>query len=141
MNRLPAPHPTTNKIMLSHCFFSPSSDDVQFCGYTVPHPAESKMLFRIQSHGTPALEILKRGLKDLEKVCDHTINLFQKNVNEFNKTWNLFLFLFGYEGTGDSNLKLQHSYCNCYKVEFKSYVLCLMSCSRSMTMPESREAA
>ncbi|XP_026333615.1 probable DNA-directed RNA polymerases I and III subunit RPAC2 [Hyposmocoma kahamanoa] len=63
-----------------------SYDDVQFCGYTVPHPAESKMLFRIQSQGTPALEILKRGLKDLEKVCDHTINLFEKNVKEFNKT-------------------------------------------------------
>lgn len=77
----------------SQLFFSPSSDDVQFCGYTVPHPAESKMLFRIQSHGTPALEILKRGLKDLEKLCDHTIKLFDKNVREFNKTWTFVFFL------------------------------------------------
>lgn len=62
------------------------SEDVDFCGYTVPHPAESKMHFRIQTRETPALEILKRGLKDLEKVCDHTIDLFQKEVKDFSKT-------------------------------------------------------
>ncbi|XP_013161782.1 PREDICTED: DNA-directed RNA polymerases I and III subunit RPAC2 [Papilio xuthus] len=61
-------------------------DDVDFCGYTVPHPAESKMHFRIQTKETPALEVLKRGLKDLQKVCDHTIDLFEKEVKEFNKT-------------------------------------------------------
>ncbi|PZC76767.1 hypothetical protein B5X24_HaOG204155 [Helicoverpa armigera] len=61
-------------------------EDVEFCGYTVPHPAESKMHFRIQAHETPALEILKRGLKDLEKVCDHTIDLFEKEVNDFGKS-------------------------------------------------------
>ncbi|XP_004927970.1 probable DNA-directed RNA polymerases I and III subunit RPAC2 [Bombyx mandarina] len=60
-------------------------DDVEFCGYTVPHPAESKMHFRIQARETPALEVLKRGLKDLEMVCDHTINLFDKEVKRFNK--------------------------------------------------------
>ncbi|KOB66854.1 putative DNA-directed RNA polymerases I and III subunit RPAC2, partial [Operophtera brumata] len=61
-------------------------DDVEFCGYTVPHPAESKMHFRIQAQETPALEILKRGLRDLEKVCDHTIDLFEKEVKEFCNT-------------------------------------------------------
>lgn len=62
------------------------SEDVQFCGYTVPHPAEDKMHFRIQTQETPALEVLKRGLADLEKVCDHTINLFESEVKVFNKT-------------------------------------------------------
>lgn len=62
------------------------SEDVEFCGYTVPHPAESKMHFRIQSRETPALEILKRGLKDLEKVCNHTMDLFEKEVKDFSKT-------------------------------------------------------
>lgn len=66
-------------------FFSFSSPDVVFCGYTIPHPAEDQMLFRIQSRETPALEVLKRGLKDLEKVCDHTINLFEKEVKDFSK--------------------------------------------------------
>ncbi|XP_047989674.1 probable DNA-directed RNA polymerases I and III subunit RPAC2 isoform X2 [Leguminivora glycinivorella] len=61
-------------------------EDVQFCGYTVPHPAEAKMHFRIQAHETAALEILKRGIKDLEKVCDHTINLFESEVKEYCKT-------------------------------------------------------
>ncbi|KAJ0179191.1 hypothetical protein K1T71_004903 [Dendrolimus kikuchii] len=65
-------------------------EDVDFCGYTVPHPAEAKMLFRIQTKETPALDILKRGLKDLEKVCDHTIDVFEKEVKEFNKGYNLF---------------------------------------------------
>ncbi|CAH0668851.1 unnamed protein product [Spodoptera exigua] len=60
-------------------------EDVDFCGYTVPHPAENKMHFRIQAKETPALEILKRGLTDLEKVCEHTIDLFEKEVKEFNK--------------------------------------------------------
>ncbi|XP_059060175.1 probable DNA-directed RNA polymerases I and III subunit RPAC2 [Achroia grisella] len=58
-------------------------EDVQFCGYTVPHPAESKMHFRIQAKETPALEILKRGLADLEKVCDHTLELFEQEVKEY----------------------------------------------------------
>ncbi|XP_013190110.1 probable DNA-directed RNA polymerases I and III subunit RPAC2 [Amyelois transitella] len=61
-------------------------EDVQFCGYTVPHPAEAKMHFRIQSKNTPALEILKRGLKDLEKLCTHTIDLFENKVKEFHKS-------------------------------------------------------
>ncbi|CAK1551622.1 unnamed protein product [Leptosia nina] len=61
-------------------------EDVQFCGYTLPHPAESKIHFRIQTHETPALEVLKRGLHDLQKLCNHTLNLFEKEVKEFNKT-------------------------------------------------------
>lgn len=48
------------------------------------------MHFRIQTKETPALEVLKRGLKDLEKVCDHTIDLFEKEVKEFCKSYNLF---------------------------------------------------
>ncbi|KAG7306833.1 hypothetical protein JYU34_008279 [Plutella xylostella] len=61
-------------------------DDVEFCGYTVPHPAEDKMHFRIQTFETPALEVLKRGLTDLEKVCEHTMELFKTEVAAFNKT-------------------------------------------------------
>ncbi|VVC99717.1 unnamed protein product [Leptidea sinapis] len=61
-------------------------EDVQFCGYTVPHPAESKIHFRIQTEETPALEILKRGLNDLKRVCEHTMDLYETKVKEFNKT-------------------------------------------------------
>ena len=35
---------------LSNCyiFFSP---DVEFCGYSIPHPSENKINFRIQTRG------------------------------------------------------------------------------------------
>lgn len=52
--------------------------DVQFCGYTVPHPAESIMHLRIQaSKNVKAIDVLRRGLDDLEKVCDYTITTFE----------------------------------------------------------------
>lgn len=56
------------------------SPDVQFCGYTVPHPAESKMHFRIQMHKGRAVDALKSGLQDLVKVCDHTLDTFNSEM-------------------------------------------------------------
>ncbi|CAG2067877.1 unnamed protein product [Timema podura] len=53
--------------------------EVLFCGYTVPHPAEANMHFRIQTSGVRAVDVLRRGIEDLEKLCDHTINTFQVN--------------------------------------------------------------
>lgn len=41
---------------------------VEFCGYTVPHPMERKIHVRIQTNGTPALEVLQQALKDLKKL-------------------------------------------------------------------------
>ncbi|XP_050300425.1 probable DNA-directed RNA polymerases I and III subunit RPAC2 [Anthonomus grandis grandis] len=60
-----------------------SYPDVQFCGYTVPHPAENKMHFRIQMYQGKAIEALKRGLEDLVKVCDVTLDKFDKEFNNF----------------------------------------------------------
>ena len=55
------------------------SPDVVFCGYTVPHPAEQKMHFRIQAtEETKAIEVLRRGLKDLFQICDHTLATFEE---------------------------------------------------------------
>lgn len=49
-----------------------------FCGYTVPHPAEQKMHFRIQANpDTKAIDVLRRGLKDLLNICDHTLETFE----------------------------------------------------------------
>lgn len=61
----------------------PFSNDVQFCGYTVPHPAESKMHFRIQMHEGRAVDALKRGLEDLVKVCDYTVEIFNEEMLAF----------------------------------------------------------
>lgn len=48
--------------------------EVEFCGYTVPHPQEDKIHFRIQAHGDiKAIDILRRGLTDLEFICDQVL--------------------------------------------------------------------
>jgi len=45
--------------------------DVEFCGYSIPHPAENKMNFRIQTYDdNPAIDILLKGLDDLMDLCD-----------------------------------------------------------------------
>lgn len=60
--------------------------EVVFCGYTVPHPAEAKMHFRIQTNGPRAVDILRRGLEDLSKVCDHTTTVFQEKMAAYKAT-------------------------------------------------------
>ncbi|XP_008292912.1 DNA-directed RNA polymerases I and III subunit RPAC2 [Stegastes partitus] len=58
--------------------------DVEFCGYTITHPSESKINFRIQTRGgVPATEPLRRGLNELNDVCQHVLNTFQAKVNKF----------------------------------------------------------
>lgn len=57
---------------------------VQFCGYSMPHPAEDKMLLRIQTvEGYSAPEALKQGLHDLKQMCQITRKTFQEAVEEF----------------------------------------------------------
>ncbi|KAH8400501.1 hypothetical protein KR222_002154, partial [Zaprionus bogoriensis] len=58
--------------------------EVDFCGYTIPHPTEQKLHFRIQSHRERAIDLLKRGLEDLEDLCSHTIETFESEFNNFN---------------------------------------------------------
>ncbi|XP_054268302.1 probable DNA-directed RNA polymerases I and III subunit RPAC2 [Macrosteles quadrilineatus] len=58
-------------------------EDVLFCGYTVPHPAEQKMHLRIQTNGPPAIQILQRGLQDLEKKCDQVAANFKTARREY----------------------------------------------------------
>lgn len=42
------------------------------------------MHFRIQAQkNVRAIDLLRRGLEDLEKVCDHTLDVFQTSVQEF----------------------------------------------------------
>lgn len=61
-------------------------DDVLFCGYTVPHPSESVMHFRIQAgKNAKAIDILRRGLEDLVHVCDHTLDQFTGALNEYDQ--------------------------------------------------------
>uniref|UniRef100_A0A672HQH4 DNA-directed RNA polymerases I and III subunit RPAC2 n=1 Tax=Salarias fasciatus TaxID=181472 RepID=A0A672HQH4_SALFA len=58
--------------------------DVDFCGYTITHPSESKINFRIQTRGgIPATEPLRRGLNELTDVCQHVLNTFQVDLSIF----------------------------------------------------------
>ncbi|KAL3267269.1 hypothetical protein HHI36_011402 [Cryptolaemus montrouzieri] len=60
-----------------------SNPNVQFCGYTVPHPSEAKMHFRIQMQKGRAIDALKKGLEDLVKMCDHTLSVFDEEMLSF----------------------------------------------------------
>ncbi|XP_071087882.1 DNA-directed RNA polymerases I and III subunit RPAC2-like isoform X1 [Haliotis cracherodii] len=62
------------------------SADVQFCGYSIPHPSETKINFRIQTNGKPATEVLKKGLEDLKKLCQHVQKTFEHSMLEYKES-------------------------------------------------------
>lgn len=56
---------------------SDCSPEVEFCGYSIPHPSEPKMNIRIQTYeredgkkGMTAFEALEKGFEDLADLCD-----------------------------------------------------------------------
>ncbi|VDO54783.1 unnamed protein product [Onchocerca flexuosa] len=43
--------------------------DVEFCGYNVPHPLEDKILIRLQTKpGVVAADVLMKGFEELECI-------------------------------------------------------------------------
>ncbi|QPH01988.1 hypothetical protein C2857_006193 [Epichloe festucae Fl1] len=58
--------------------------DVEFCAYTIPHPSEPKMNFRIQTYDGAAVDVLKKGLHDLQDVCDVVADEFWTKRQAFN---------------------------------------------------------
>ncbi|KAL4999053.1 DNA-directed RNA polymerase I and III 14 KDA polypeptide [Aspergillus recurvatus] len=58
--------------------------EVEFCGYTIPHPSESKMNIRIQTYdSTTAVEALEKGLDTLMDLCDVVTDKFTAARDEF----------------------------------------------------------
>ncbi|KAG7808653.1 hypothetical protein KL921_003735 [Ogataea angusta] len=56
--------------------------EVEFCGYSIPHPAESKMNIRIQTYGgMSAVEALHKGLDDLVDLCTHVEDVFGEKIS------------------------------------------------------------
>ena len=53
------------------------NENVTFCGYSIPHPAEDQMSLRIQTNGVPAQDVLRKGLQDLKEICKITKNKFE----------------------------------------------------------------
>ncbi|WPH02053.1 DNA-directed RNA polymerases I and III subunit RPAC2 [Acrodontium crateriforme] len=59
--------------------------DVEFCGYSIPHPSEATMNLRIQTwDGVSALEVLRKGLNDLADLCDVVEDTFTVSRDKFN---------------------------------------------------------
>ncbi|MCJ1361524.1 RNA polymerase subunit AC19 [Acarospora aff. strigata] len=51
--------------------------EVEFCGYSIPHPSEAKMNVRIQTYdGTTAYDALEKGFDDLMDLCDAVADKF-----------------------------------------------------------------
>ncbi|KAG5518032.1 hypothetical protein PMAC_003218 [Pneumocystis sp. 'macacae'] len=56
--------------------------DVEFCGYSIPHPSEPKLNFRIQTYrNVSAVDVFLKGLDDLMALCDHVADTFEKKLN------------------------------------------------------------
>lgn len=57
--------------------------NVEFCGYSIPHPSEAKMNVRIQTYeGTTAFDALERGFDDLMDLCDVVVDKFTMARNQ-----------------------------------------------------------
>ncbi|KAG0673246.1 DNA-directed RNA polymerases I and III subunit RPAC2 [Kluyveromyces marxianus] len=57
--------------------------EVEFCGYSIPHPSENFLHIRIQTYGKmTAVEALHKGLADLMDLCDAVEDRFTQRVRE-----------------------------------------------------------
>jgi DNA-directed RNA polymerase I and III subunit RPAC2 len=62
---------------------------VEFCGYTIPHPSETKMNLRVQTWedtGVTAFDALRKGLEDLMEACDVITEKFTQARDEFDES-------------------------------------------------------
>ncbi|KAJ2520789.1 RNA polymerase subunit AC19 [Coemansia sp. BCRC 34490] len=56
---------------------------VDFCGYSIPHPSEAKTNLRIQTtDGSNAVDAMDKGLDDLRSVCQIIKGKFQQRLAE-----------------------------------------------------------
>mmetsp|Transcript_25907 Transcript_25907/g.40558 ORF Transcript_25907/g.40558 Transcript_25907/m.40558 type:complete len:118 (+) Transcript_25907:92-445(+) len=60
-----------------------NNPNVTFCGYSVPHPLESKMHLHIQTKEIAAAEALKEALKGLMVMCDHVNETFEASEDTY----------------------------------------------------------
>ncbi|GAB7343806.1 hypothetical protein MBLNU457_1777t1 [Dothideomycetes sp. NU457] len=61
--------------------------DVEFCGYSIPHPSEARMNLRIQTFDeVSAYDVLEKGLNDLSDLCDVVVDKFTVSRDEYNAT-------------------------------------------------------
>ncbi|XP_067139335.1 uncharacterized protein Polr1D [Centruroides vittatus] len=56
--------------------------EIKFCGYAVPHPSENKINLRIQTYGSSATDQFRKGLEDLNQLCEILLEKFQNITPE-----------------------------------------------------------
>ncbi|KAI8140210.1 DNA-directed RNA polymerase [Fennellomyces sp. T-0311] len=55
--------------------------EVDFCGYSIPHPSEAKMHMRIQTtNKTTAIEALTTGLDSLNELCKVVLEAYEADL-------------------------------------------------------------
>ncbi|CUM65485.1 uncharacterized protein PRCAT00003129001 [Priceomyces carsonii] len=55
--------------------------EVEFCGYSIPHPSENKLNVRIQTYGNiTAVEALHQGLDSLSEMCTVIEEKFSEKI-------------------------------------------------------------
>ncbi|KAL0637150.1 RNA polymerase subunit AC19 [Maublancomyces gigas] len=64
--------------------------EVEFCGYSIPHPSEERMNIRIQIYPeywetTKPYDVLLKGFDDLVDLCDHVTGAFSIAKNTHGK--------------------------------------------------------
>lgn len=70
--------------LFSRCRYVTMKDPrVEFCGYSVPHPSEDKINFRIQTNTTCSAEdALRTGLENLQHATEVVLKKFDKAVSK-----------------------------------------------------------
>mmetsp|Transcript_429 Transcript_429/g.980 ORF Transcript_429/g.980 Transcript_429/m.980 type:complete len:97 (-) Transcript_429:59-349(-) len=60
--------------------------DVEFAGYTVPHPSEPYMNLRVQTlEGVNADKTVKEALTNISDVCEHVLKTYNRAVRAHNE--------------------------------------------------------
>lgn len=61
-----------------------ANPEVEFCGYSVPHPAEKKMKIRIQAQeGSNIINIMNQGLDNFATWCDNLSSAFTDGMQSY----------------------------------------------------------
>ncbi|CAI2184128.1 162_t:CDS:2, partial [Funneliformis geosporum] len=64
--------------------------EVDYCGYSIPHPSEDKLNIRIQTtENTTAVDAMRKGLEDLKSLCAKVSETFYKANKDFDDINNL----------------------------------------------------
>lgn len=59
-----------------------SDENVEFVGYSIPHPSETKMNLRVQTTGDDTNKVLNLGLRNIQSICKMIKQEFMTAINK-----------------------------------------------------------